>query len=245
MLDDENSDSTEKIPTTSSQHLRDFKLAIEFKHLMQHAPSGVYLIPELKNIRRLHGVIFIRKGLYRDGVFRFTMILPELYNSMNSHPEIFFTLPVYNPLIHPETGKLDLIQDENLKVWNPEKHFILTALTFLKKIFYLKQYDSFKFVSNEDARNLFNSNKNQYIENVQSFVRQSIDSVHDDQHKLCTLIFTEPKPAHELVRENLLANNNNTNDNNNENDNFKSCYHDVDDFNNDDENGNNDNNLIL
>jgi len=226
-------DSPEKSSITTSQHLRDFKLAIEFKHLMKHAPSGVYLIPELKNIRRLHGVIFIRKGIYRDGVFRFTMILPELYNSINSHPEIFFTLPVYNPLIHPETGKLDLIQDENLKLWNPEKHFILSALTFLKKIFYLKDYDSFQYVSNENARNLFNNNKNQFIENAQNFVRQSIDSVYDDQHKLCTLIFTEPKPAHELVRENLLGENNNNNNTEN-NDSLKSCYHDIDDDNTDD-----------
>jgi hypothetical protein len=128
---------------------------------------------------------------------------------------------------------LDLIQDENLKLWNPEKHFILSALTFLKKIFYLKDYDSFQYVSNENARNLFNNNKNQFIENAQNFVRQSIDSVYDDQHKLCTLIFTEPKPAHELVRENLLGENNNNNNNEN-NDSLKSCYHDIDDDNTDD-----------
>ena len=39
-----------------------FRLAIEFKYLMKNAPGGVYIIPEFDNIRRLHGVIFVRKG---------------------------------------------------------------------------------------------------------------------------------------------------------------------------------------
>jgi hypothetical protein len=32
----------------SNQHLRDLKLAIEFKYLMKHAPGGVYLLPEFE-----------------------------------------------------------------------------------------------------------------------------------------------------------------------------------------------------
>jgi ubiquitin-protein ligase len=83
------------------QHLKDFKLAIEFKFLMKHAPGGVYLMPELDNIRKLHGVIFLRRGLYRDGVFRFQMNLPPAYNDVGTYPEIKFTPPVYNPLIDP------------------------------------------------------------------------------------------------------------------------------------------------
>ena len=32
----------------SSQHMKDLKLAIEFKYLMKHAPGGVYLLPEFE-----------------------------------------------------------------------------------------------------------------------------------------------------------------------------------------------------
>ena len=99
--------STDKPPENdetfeNSQHLRDFKLAIEFKYLMQHAPGGVYLMPELDDIRSLHGVIFVRRGLYRDGVFRFCVFLDKLYNSKNTHPVIIFNPPILHPLIHPE-----------------------------------------------------------------------------------------------------------------------------------------------
>ena len=138
----------------STQHIKDFKLAIEFKYLMKHAPAGVYLMPEINNIRRLHGVIFLRRGLYRDGVFRFVVNLPSSYNDIDTHPEIIFTPPIFNPLIDPSTGKLDLRTDQYLKEWQPERHFIVTAITFLKRIFYMKSYDSFERVANEEAKRL-------------------------------------------------------------------------------------------
>ena len=88
----------------ASQHIRDIKLAIEFKYMMKHAPGGVFFMPTLENNRELHGVIFLRRGLYRNGVFRFKVHLPAMYNSINSHPVITFTPPVFSPLIHPEVG---------------------------------------------------------------------------------------------------------------------------------------------
>ena len=92
----------EELGQESSQHLRDFKLAIEFKHLMNNSPGGIYLLPEFENIRKLHGVIFLRRGVYRDGVFRFTISLSQKYNSKNAHPKICFVPPIFHPLIHPE-----------------------------------------------------------------------------------------------------------------------------------------------
>ena len=58
-------------------------------------------MPQFDDIRKLDGVIFLRRGLYRDGVFRFQMTLPYEYNGWNSHPQIVFTPPIYNPLIDP------------------------------------------------------------------------------------------------------------------------------------------------
>ena len=82
------------------QHLRDLKLAIEYKYLRQHAPGGTYIIPELDDIRKFHGVIFIRRGLYRDGIFRFTIDLPPNYNSVGSYPTVTFNPPIFNPFIN-------------------------------------------------------------------------------------------------------------------------------------------------
>ena len=56
------SDQNTLVEEHSAQHLKDFKLAIEFKYLMKNAPGGVYLMPEFDDIRKLHGVIFLRSA---------------------------------------------------------------------------------------------------------------------------------------------------------------------------------------
>ena len=139
---------------SSVQHIKDIKLAIEFKYLTKNSPAGVYILPEIDNIRLLHGVIFIRRGLYRDGIFRFQIKLPPAYNDHNCHPEIVFTPPIFNPLIDPKSGHLDLRLDETLKEWHPERHFIVSAIIFLKKIFYSSSYDQFPYIPNEEAKHL-------------------------------------------------------------------------------------------
>ena len=56
-------------------------------------------MPHLDDIRQLFGVIFVRRGTYRNGVFRFQLLLPAEYNSVGSVPRIIFTTPVFNPLV--------------------------------------------------------------------------------------------------------------------------------------------------
>lgn len=139
----------------TERHLKNVRLAMEFKFLTRQAPAGVYMLPEIEDIRRLHGVIFIRRGLYTDGVFRFQIHLPDGYNDHNTHPIVLFTPPVFNPFIDPVTGELDLKVEENMREWAPDKHFIITAVTFLKKAFYAKSYDAYSKLPNEEARHMY------------------------------------------------------------------------------------------
>lgn len=137
-----------------NDHLKAVRLALEYRQLMKTAPAGVYLLPELDNLHTLHGVIFVRRGLYREGVFRFRIDLPLSYPEKNSHPLIFFTPPVFNPLIDAATGRCDLSQEENMKDWQPEKHFLSSAIFFVKKIFFLKTFDNFLNPANPSARDM-------------------------------------------------------------------------------------------
>ena len=41
-----------------------------------------------------------------------------------------------------------------LSEWHPEKHFLNTAMTFIKKIFYMKDFDVFPVVANLEAAEL-------------------------------------------------------------------------------------------
>jgi ubiquitin-protein ligase len=138
-----------------NQHIKDVKLALEYKYLMKSAPSGIYILPEFENLRCLHGVIFVRRGLYRDGVFRFRIDLPKIYNEEGTYPLVTFTPPIFNPLIDITTGKLDLKADEGFRSgWNPDKHFLIHIIVYIKKIFFLRSYDSYPKVINEEAKQL-------------------------------------------------------------------------------------------
>ena len=59
-----------------SQTIKDYGLMIEYKHLKQYVPSGIYVLPSFEDLRLWFGVIFIRRGLYQGGVFRFRIDFP-------------------------------------------------------------------------------------------------------------------------------------------------------------------------
>ena len=79
--------------------LDDFRVALELKYLSNHCPNGVFLVPDKTAPKKLHGVIFLRQGLYREGIFRFFVQLPSTYNAIGTTPAVKFTTPVYNPLV--------------------------------------------------------------------------------------------------------------------------------------------------
>lgn len=59
--------------------MKDYGLMIEYKHLRQHVPGGIYVLPSFDETRIWYGTIFIHSGLYRNGIFKFTIYLPEKY----------------------------------------------------------------------------------------------------------------------------------------------------------------------
>jgi hypothetical protein len=86
--DDDNSprhssgaDQMSSLQRYRSQTMKDYGLMIEYKHLRQHVPGGIYVLPSFDHSRTWYGTIFIHTGLYRNGVFKFTIELPEKYDS--------------------------------------------------------------------------------------------------------------------------------------------------------------------
>jgi ubiquitin-protein ligase len=193
-------------PTPSSlereQAMRDYKLGIEYKHLKQHCPGGVYLVPSFDDLRQFHGVIFLRRGVFTNGIFKFTLTCPPKYNDMGTHPIVKFSSYVYNPHIHPESGEVDLCVA--YPEWDPSKHFLVTALTYVKRIFYVKDYDALTkdeshLLPNQDALNFFQTDQAGYRRRVQECVKESQRSVFLNEPG-CTINFNEEAKHHELLR---------------------------------------------
>lgn len=183
------------------QALRDYKVTIEFKHLKSHAPGGVYIIPSLSELRTFHGVIFVRRGPFTNGIFKFQLKLPMLYNDLNQHPQIFFLTKVFNPYVNPATGELDI--KSTYPRWDPSRHYLVTVLTFLKKIFYAKSFDDAK--ANPEAREMVMKDPAAYREKVDECVRESQREVfHNTEDSV--LRFTEEELSHQVLRDLLKAN---------------------------------------
>lgn len=106
---------------------------------------------------------------------------------------------------------LDIRLEETLKEWSPDRHFCVTALLFLKKIFYLKSFDEsiFPRVPNEEARRLFNSDINAYTAKVTEAVQDSLKRVYEEPSPECTIRFSQPLPAHEVLKQSILRANEN------------------------------------
>ena len=184
------------------QALRDYKVTIEYKHLKNHAPGGVYLLPSLDDLRQFHGVIFVRRGPYTNGIFKFELRLPTKYNDVDAWPVVTFKSNVYNPHVDPDTGVLDL--RSAYPTWDPHRHYLVTVLTYLKKIFYLKSFPGTfgdDAVVHPAARDLAVSNPAEYRRRVDGCVRDSQRAVFANDGEGSTAKFSEDEVCHQILRD--------------------------------------------
>jgi ubiquitin-protein ligase len=178
------------------QALRDYKVTIEYKHLKSHAPGGVYLIPSMDNLRKFYGVIFVRRGPFTNGIFKFSLKLPPKYNDRDMWPQIVFSSHVFNPYINEKTGELDI--KSAYPTWDPSRHYLVTVLTYLKKIFYSKNFTDAH--ANPQAKELAESNPDTYRQKVEECVRESQKNVYVNEEGSTTQ-FTEEQVSHRVLRD--------------------------------------------
>ena len=89
--------------------------------------------------------------------------------------------------------------------WEPEKHFIVNALVFLKGIFYVQSFDSFRAIANQEALNLYQDDIEAYKTKARECVQESLINVYDPVPDSCSIIFSEPKAAHDVIKQNVLG----------------------------------------
>jgi ubiquitin-protein ligase len=178
------------------QALRDYKVTIEYKHLKSHAPGGVYLIPSMDNLRHFYGMIFVRRGPFTNGIYKFQLRLPPKYNDVNMWPQIIFSSYVYNPYVVEKTGELDI--RSAYPNWDPSRHYLVTVLTYLKKIFYSKNFTDAR--ANLEAKTLAEKDPEGYRKKVDACVRESQKNMYSNDPG-STAKFTEEQVSHRVLRD--------------------------------------------
>ncbi|KAJ2686835.1 hypothetical protein IWW39_003374 [Coemansia spiralis] len=116
-----------------SDHMRRCELRIELMGLssLGHNPRGVYIMPSLTSINVWHGVMFVKRGYWRDAVIRFRIDIPREYPK--AHPVISLSTSVAHPLVRLEDGRFAL--EQQFPQWTPYSDYIFHALHYLKNAF--------------------------------------------------------------------------------------------------------------
>jgi hypothetical protein len=88
-------------------------------------------------------------------------------------------------------------------VWSATRHYLVTVLTFLKKIFYAKTFD--EAAANLAAKDLASDDPAEYRRRVEDCVRASQKNVFVNEEGSMAR-FTEEELSHRVLRDLLKAN---------------------------------------
>lgn len=153
------------------QFLLEYCLMAEYNQLHKHKLPGVYVIPSALTPLVWNGVLFIRQGLYQEGVFKFKLVIPENYPDGDC-PQLVFETSVFHPVVDPKTGELDVRRA--FQKWRRNVHQLWQVLLYARKIFY--KIDT-KCPLNEEAANL-------YEHSIEEFKQRVTESIRDSKSKM-------------------------------------------------------------
>ncbi|XP_035302906.1 AKT-interacting protein-like [Cricetulus griseus] len=154
----------------------EYLLLAEFTLVVKQKLPGVYVQPSYRSALVWFGVIFIRHGLFQDGVFKFTVYIPDNYPD-GDYPRLLFDIPIFHPLVDSTSGELDV--KRAFAKWRRSHNHIWQVLMYARRIFY-EIYTTSPL--NPEAAVL-------YEKDFQLFKNKVVDSV-----KVCTAhLLDQPK----------------------------------------------------
>nr|XP_029716860.1 protein crossbronx homolog [Aedes albopictus]XP_029729575.1 protein crossbronx homolog [Aedes albopictus] len=159
--------------------LQEYKILSEYKRLQNEDLAGIYVIPSFENSFLWFGVIFVRSGPYKDGVFRFTLSLPEKFPNDATVPTVVFQSETFHPLIDPYNGTLELT--EAFPKWKSGDNHVWQLLKFIQYIF--ASFDEYMSLAEQSANNvayeLYGQNRSEFLRKVEECVRLSQSRLYD------------------------------------------------------------------
>uniref|UniRef100_A0AAG5DRB1 UBC core domain-containing protein n=1 Tax=Anopheles atroparvus TaxID=41427 RepID=A0AAG5DRB1_ANOAO len=170
--------------------LQEYKILTEYERLQSEDLGGVYVTPSYENPFLWFGVIFVRGGMYKNGVFRFTIALPSRFPDDTKIPVVTFQSEVFHPLISPTDGLLDLT--DAFPQWRPGDNHVWQILKFVQFIF--QNLDDHMIqtahVANNDACELLLESRSDFLQRVERCIEESQERLYDlppipDRNYIC------------------------------------------------------------
>jgi ubiquitin-protein ligase len=146
-------------------------LKIELGKIGQYCPRGVYIVQSKDGIYKWNGIIFIKEGNYKNGIFRFDLEMNSNYPC--SVPVIRMITPLFHPRVNQVDRKVDLqdLLEDSSKTWDVLKAFKNSLVFDCKE--YLKSN-----VSNSEAKSVFMDREKGKIRAIAS-VQSSLEHLYD------------------------------------------------------------------
>nr|XP_022901797.1 protein crossbronx homolog [Onthophagus taurus] len=182
---------------------QEYIVLAEYQMLQSENLPGIYVIPSRKSCLNWFGVIFVRSGLYEDGVFRFNIVLPDTFPD-GGHPKVVFQSEIIHPVIHNSTNELHLL--DGFPIWDKREHHIWQVLKYIHWIFY-NFNSSLAHAINKEAVILYKENQDEYTKKLKDLIKINEQHFYDlpeteDKHYL---IFEPYDPQlHDTIREKFL-----------------------------------------
>ncbi|EDO45944.1 predicted protein [Nematostella vectensis] len=169
----------------------EYTLMAEYNQLRSQRLPGVYVLPAAKSALVWYGVIFIRMGLYQDGIFKFQMTIPENFPDGDC-PTLVFKPTIFHPVVNIETGELDVRRA--FPRWRRNINHLWQVLLYAKRIFY--KIDS-RDPLNPEAAEMYQNDKDRYKQKVNECLRRCHNELHlavaDDPHAIKFVELTPEK----------------------------------------------------
>ncbi|ULT92587.1 hypothetical protein L3Y34_009994 [Caenorhabditis briggsae] len=153
-------------------------LAAEFVEVCRNPIEGIFVSPSAKNKFAWFGVIFVRKGIFGGGIFRFNIEIPLEFPESSELPKVIFNQTIFHPLICIKSKELCLKRSFP-DGWKSEKHSLSRVLIVLQRSFNSYDVDSDKCI-NPEASVLYKEHRDKFREIAKECVEASRAMVYDD-----------------------------------------------------------------
>ncbi|KAL7013425.1 hypothetical protein ACKWTF_015387 [Chironomus riparius] len=156
----------------------EYRILLELKLISTEFSTGsLYVVPSKNNSLLWNGIIFMRSGVFKNAILRFTVQLEGTYPNTKNTPEIKLEFPIDHPLISPDTFIFD--SSHAFPSWNESEH-LYTLLKFFK--YCLENFDFCcnlppEKVVNIEAVSLYTKDKKEFNQKVEETVARSVNEI--------------------------------------------------------------------
>eukprot|EP00927_Polykrikos_kofoidii_P043519 TRINITY_DN37586_c0_g1_i1.p1 TRINITY_DN37586_c0_g1~~TRINITY_DN37586_c0_g1_i1.p1 ORF type:complete len:332 (-),score=40.34 TRINITY_DN37586_c0_g1_i1:410-1405(-) len=113
-----------------------YAVLLEYERLKDVLPSGLYVMPSFESVLTWHGTVFVHRGYYAGGVFKFSIVMCDDYPEVA--PEVRFTCEVFHPLVCPESGLFQI--RACVPEWTPGRDYTSLLMPHIHRTFHRHDY---------------------------------------------------------------------------------------------------------